>query len=769
MRKKILLWGILIALVVSGLAWNLVFAQIVKSYVQGVCKDCFNARIEAESVQLDNKTFTLLNIDLQTHENPDVGGLSVEVKEVIVNYKIHPWTMTLDVDITIDKPNVAISTRTDIPLIIKKIGEQKSLFNIRPNIIINEGVINIQECEDLNQNQHTVYVSASLDFRDEDHGHVAMSFDNPNYTHNSFDVRVRRDDQYAFELEAKLNQLDLARITRTINQLHPTLKQWVVDKGFVDGDILISRKHGKRLRAKGGASLRDLILINPDGQFQAQLGSLALEFFGKDSVDKRTLGTLSIGGESSLAFVKDAYPTWEVKNISGGVRLEKHGNAKMKLVGDCLYRDTNFGFQLGGALKLFDDVQTFLNLSLETIHQDSNNALVEIEMKQIGDVWNSAEITLHQLGYREIQFIQEAITRASKKWSEYYLYDGIVDGEGIAYFKGSHLHNVKINHLEFRDLVFDYYPYEVFGHVDKITGQGSVNFADIDLSKSLNTDFSIEQGTLRFVGTDKELWQLSDINTHIAFRDGNVQRSIVHGSFAGLNGTIEVDWLSPLDIMKVRFSGNPTGLAPLMPRRLQKGVTEKLANDIVTLNASLNKLDNGFHAEGIIEVEDEKQSRRDDIAFGFDIERLNHYFWKYRRHIDPVAHRWKELSDQALENIMPAIAFPILAVDRHWEKRELGISGLVLKNGWLYAEELPLEKYVSPFAFQVDEENKEDNRPLKLSGLGNFHGAFDHTGLSLSYTARDVVLDSENFRMEIETIDQPQEEKNLAVHHVEFS
>lgn len=768
MRRKVLLSGVFIFLVFCAFTWQFALAQVVKYYIHGFCQECFDAGIDAESVRLDNSTFTLYYPRLETEKTLDAGGLRVDVDEVVVNYAFHPWTMSLDVDITIDKPFVEISSQTDIPLIVEKIREQKSLFNIRPNIVINEGIITISECQDLSREQHAIYVSASLDFRDRDHGHVAMSFDDPNYDHNSFDIRVRRDEEFAFALEANLNQLDLGTITHTINQLHPTLKHWVVAQGFADGDIMIHRKHGKRLKAKGGASLRDLVLVNPDHHFRAQLGSVALEFFGKDSSDKRTLGTLSVGGECSLAFMQDNYPAWEMKNISGGVRLEKHGNAKMKLVGDCLYRDTDFGFQLRGAVKLFDDVQTFLNLSLETTHQDKKNALIEIGMKQINSIWNSAEVSLHQFGYREIQFIQEAVTRASNKWSEYYLYDGILDGEGIVYFKGSKLQNIKVNHIEMRDLVFDYYPYEVFGHVDKVTGGGSINFSDADFSKSLNTDFSVEKGTLRFVGSDKELWQLSDINTRIVFHEGTIQRSIVHGSFAGLQGTIAVDWLSPRDIMKVKFSGDPTGLTPLMPKRLQRGVLDKFAKDQVTFNAGLQKLENGFHAEGIVEVRDHDRDTQEDIAFGFDVERLNHHFWHRRRYTDHGALCWRQLSDQTVSQIMPALASPMLAVDHYWQKKERGVSGIIVRNGWLYAEEMPLEKYVGPFAFQPDDEDDEDEHPLTLTGLGNFHGAFDHTGLSLSYTARDVILDSEDFRLEIEAIDQPLEDKTLAVHHVEF-
>jgi hypothetical protein len=771
MRRKVLL-SLVVCLAVIGFTWHLAAAQLVKYYIHSFCEACFNAGIDAKEVRFDRKTFILSRPHLETVEQLDEGGLRVDVDEVVVNYSLNPWTMTLDVDITIDKPTINFSSQTDIPLIVEKIRQQNSLFNIRPNIIINEGVIVVHECQDLSRQEHVIYVSSSLDFRDRNHGHVAMSFDDPNYDHNSFDIRIRRDDEVAFELEATLNQLDLATITHTVNQLHPTLRQWVVAQGFADGHIVISRKHGKRLKAEGGASLRDLVLVNPDRQFRAQFGSLALEFFGKGAQDKRTLGMLSVGGDSSLSFMQNGYPAWEMKNISGGVRLEKHGNAKLKLVGDCLSREIDFGFQLRGAVCLFDDVQTFLNLSLETTHRDNNNSLLEISVKQINDMWNSAEISMHHFGYREVQFIQEAVTRSYKKWSEYSLYEGVMDGEGIAYFKGSRLHNLKVNHLELRDLVFDHYPYEVYGNVQRIVGSGSVNFSEDDFSKSLNTDFSIENGSLRFVGTDKELWQLSDINTKIAFRNGTIQRSIVHGSFAGLQGTIEVDWLSPRDIMKVNFSGNPLGLNPLLPTRLQRGLQEKFANDLVTFTASVQKLENGFHTEGIIEVQDPLRDTQEDVAFGFDIERLNHHFWQKRRYVDSATQRWHQLSNQAIREVFPALASPLLAVNSHWQKKERGVSGVVVKNGWLFAEEMPLEKYVAPFAFQPDEDDEEEEHLLSLVGRGNFHGAFDNTGLSLSYTAQDVVLDSEDFRMEIESIDQPVEgdgeEKTFAVHHIEF-
>lgn len=769
MRRKILLSVVALALIAAALTWQFTFAQAVKYSLHTFCKSSFNGCLQVDDMQLDRKSFVLHRPRVETGDGRGGGGLFAEAEKIVFDYAFHPWSLTLDVDVTIDQPNLEIGAHTDIPALIQKIKEQNSLLNIRPNIRMNQGKIVIHETQDLSQQRHTLYINCALNCREEYDGHIAMNFEGPEEERNSLSLSVRRNEEASFELEANLKQLDLATITRTMNQLHPSLKKWSIAQGFADGHVVVSRTHGKRMKAEGGAFLRDVVLNQTDCDFRARFGSLALEFLGKDSPDKRTLGTLSIGGESDLAFLQEGNPIWQLKNIAGGMRIEKHGNAKLKLSGDCSHKESDFGLQLRGAVQLFDDVQTFLNLSLETLHSDKNNALLEVNVKQINDIWNSAEFSVQRFGYREVQFIQEAMTRASKKSADYLVHNGAMDGEGIAYFKGSLLHTIKINKLETRGLVFDYFPYEISGSVGKIAGGGSINFTDEDFARGLNTDFAIEKGMLQFVGTDQALWQLSDINTNISFRDGTIQRSIVNGSFAGLQGTIEVDWLSPSDIIKVNFSGSLAGLHPLLPRRIQRGLQEKFANDHVAFNASLQNLEKGFHAEGIIEVQDLEGPKQEDIAFGFDIERLHPHIWHRSKPIDTEGLRWRRLGDQVLHAVMPALALPLLAVDSHRQKKEEGISGFIVRNGWLYAEGVPLEKYVAPFAFQSEEETGVGEPSITLTGRGNFHGAFDHTGLSISYKAWDVVLDSKNFRIGIDSIEQPLEDKTLAVHYIDFA
>lgn len=717
-------------------------------------------------MQLDRTTFVLYRPCVKTAQKLDEGGFSVDAEKIEVRYTLYPWSLTLDIDVTVDKPTLEISAQTDIPRIVDKLREQNSLFNIRPNIQINQGVIFVRQGQDDSLKKQAVYLGSTLNFR-ERNGHIALSFDDPQQERNSLDIRIRRDDKIAFEMEVKVNQLDMAAMTRTMNQLHPTLRQWSIEQGFADGHILISRTHGKRLKAEGSASLLNCVLNHPGRHFCAQLKSLTLDFTGKEHDDKRTLGTLSVGEGSSLAFMQGGHAVWEMKNIAGGMRIEKHGNAKIKLAGDCVHKEINFGFHMHGGLQLFDDVQTFLHLALETTHSDKDSSILEIGVKQINDIWNSAEFSFHRFGYREIQFIQEAATRASNKWSEYFLHDGSMDGQGIAYFKGSLLHSIKVNQLEMRDLAFDCYPYEVSAKLEKITGKGSLNFCDVDFSQSLNTDFSIEKGSLQFAGINQVPWKLSDIYTDISFRDGTIQSSIVHGDFAGMKGTIEVDWLSSSDIMKVHFLGGLTGLCPLLPKRIQKGLQEKFLDNQIAFNASLQNLEKGFHAEGIIEVQGVEENSQEAIAFGFDIERILPRGRQKRGASDFEVGLSRQLNEEAIHTLLPALASPMWILDSHWQSREQGISGFIVRNGWLYAEEMPLEKYVAPFIFQTDEEDGKE-LPIVLKGVGNFHGAFDHTGLSVSYIARDVVLDSKDFKIEIESIVQPLEDILTAEHHIEF-
>ncbi|HEV8052458.1 MAG TPA: hypothetical protein VGP47_08185, partial [Parachlamydiaceae bacterium] len=87
---------------------------------------------------------------------------------------------------------------------------------------------------------------------------------------------------------------------------------------------------------------------------------------------------------------------------------------------------------------------------------------------------------------------------------------------------------------------------------------------------------------------------------------------------------------------------------------------------------------------------------------------------------------------------------PIYSAYRHLISHDLGFAGFTLKDGWFRAENLPLDKYVSPFLFRNDQ--------MKLSGIGEFSGEFDEQKIVVNYDARDMLLENSDFSIEIQRL-----------------
>jgi hypothetical protein len=127
---------------------------------------------------------------------------------------------------------------------------------------------------------------------------------------------------------------------------------------------------------------------------------------------------------------------------------------------------------------------------------------------------------------------------------------------------------------------------------------------------------------------------------------------------------------------------------------------------------------------------------------------------------------WKEIAPTVLPEILPHKGMPIGVTQSDWVNKQLGIEGLVVKNGWFSFLNFPLEKYVDPFLFPDEK--------LHLSGKGEARGNFDQMGLVVRYDAKDLILENKDLSIDIKQIAKTPStiggERVLpGVHYVDFS
>ena len=238
-------------------------------------------------------------------------------------------------------------------------------------------------------------------------------------------------------------------------------------------------------------------------------------------------------------------------------------------------------------------------------------------------------------------------------------------------------------------------------------------------------------------GFSKDKCQLSDVQTRLSIRKGVIEKSLATGVFAGLKGTIDLDGHSQSgEVIKLNFKGPTLGLTSLASDAMREKLNKEFSHEIFSLNAGMRATDSGLKVEGTFNVKGEKERSGQTIEFGFDMERSSSQLWNKW----PAHH----LTSTYIENIgleasmvsMPAIASPTTFLKAQWMKRELGIAGFVIRDGWFQAQNLPLEKYIAPLLFP------EVN--IKLLGNGDLQGSFDHSSLSVNYDIRNMLMENDD-------------------------
>ncbi|MEC7838850.1 MAG: hypothetical protein VX777_02285 [Chlamydiota bacterium] len=770
MFKKWLFAVSIVLISVTALSWNSLLGNFIEFYLNNYCIECFGTELKSDSYALNSSQFILNSPKLKSTEGIDEGGLKLSAEKIIVDYKIHFLSLTVDLDVVIETPKLNLNKSYDLSALFERLMRKTPFVTFRPNFEVCDGQLSLHDYESVTPKKHKLFFSTAVDVRHHRYARLAISLDDKDLTQNSINVDFFRDENVDFSLNAKFMNANIGVIAQMFSQMHPMIQHWIIASGIADGQISVVRPHGRHMKARGVASLKEIILLNPQMDFIAKVESFDIDLTRRKSEGRKTLGRIELGGNSSFSIVKGGRTTWEIQNFLGSLLFERHGNVHLSLKGDCLDEYNDFATSLEGNARLFDDNKTFLSLNLKTQHPDQKEGVADIVFKQLDSLWNSAEIHLKNISHREFQFLQVAMSSNSNLMNNLHFTKGILQAEATAFFKGFRINNLSVKSLEVEDIVFDYYPWDIYGYAEKINGEATVNFNNPNVFDSLNAELNVVRGLTRFVGLNKELWTFSDIETQVNFKNGVIQKSEAQANFAGLKGTIEMDWLTSNDIFKLRFKGNPRELTHHVNERIRRGIQEKFMDDSLTFSAGVRNTENGLHVEGILEVESATNSVVNDIAFGFDINKVNAKLGISIQNITELGS-WETVSVTSFKKIMPGLASPMVVLNDHWMDREKGVSGYVVKNGWFYAENLPLGRYVAPFAFQSDTEDLEAQ--LNLEGYGDFRGTFDQTGLALSYGARDVVVESEDFRIEVPQIFHHESDRadlqSHAFHVVEFN
>lgn len=653
--------------------------------------------------------------------------LAFNAERLIFDFKIHPLSFEVELEAVLFQPSIETALSVENLKELFKGFSPKGFIRIKPKLSIREGVILFTPTNE------KVYVQLLQD-------QLKLSCSDPNLEKNTLSANLKKS-----EIKVSVDQLDLHSLSGICQVLWPEKNELLVDKGTVSANgVLILDNSWPRFI--GEASFSDLGFHYFPMQLSGEMGAVVLSM--KEDRDNAQIltGKFEILKKIDLTIKKDREEFWKIENLTGGVIFHPKAGAEIAFSGKTLHHGKEQEMVVHGNGHFFDETYPSMNISMVLNPGKQDKVSAHFSMHSSGDNCHCADIQVRNFGVQEYELMQHLLANPQSRWMALKMNHGVVDASLLANFHGLKIAGLKLDKIEANQLQVKDLDLGLAFSIEHLAGDLSVNLYAQKLWEHLNARVNIQGGQIM-----KNGWTVGNIETVLDIHEGVVNQSIAKATFAGLKGSVEMDWNNPSQLVKLDFKGGTKDLSDILPERLNRGLDLAFNQDEIEISALVKAQTLGAMVNGEI-----KLNNRNLLNFGFDLERTVNAFWKTWPVPELASSYWENAGFEVTQAVLPAIAAPIVLLEEQFFHQEKGLFGLALRNGWFKANNVPLDKYVSPFTFP--------NQNMQLEGTGDFEGNFDHAHVSLKYRARDVVLRNEDLSIEIKSLSGPNNEM-VCEHH----
>lgn len=228
-------------------------------------------------------------------------------------------------------------------------------------------------------------------------------------------------------------------------------------------------------------------------------------------------------------------------------------------------------------------------------------------------------------------------------------------------------------------------------------------FFDLKRPMECKGNLQIENGNFHVDANLAQLLHVTQLSADILMDEGQIVHSMIQGKFQG--GAFDLQFTQET-IAQLFFQIRTKELMAFFPR--VHSFYEAFTEDVLTCQATMQKNEEDFYIEGILENQEEK---KDQISFGCYLQ---------KKEVEPISlFSWiKKLS--AFERI-----------------------------GWIKARALSAKKYLSFFLL--------NQTPFHFLGEFDFEATFDANSLLFFYKTDQLELKSENISFKIQELKKEQE------------
>lgn len=693
-RLKTLLWTLpLICLLLTFLFWQQTLSFLVEYSFRSYCRDCLQSELSAEKIVKSDWTIAyenaqLVSSDMQVH---------LEAKELILKFEPRLLEREIDLYIKLIDPNIDLKKMAPVLYsLLSRARTDWGLLKINHKVQIDDGI--------LDDGMQAIHFTVDHDFIKSNQMQLVANF-GTNDHENKITLVMKQPAPKQVELEINCHQVCCKALSRTLEALFPTLSSWEIQEGLLNGDFSVKMaKHQEPLIS----SKFDL------QKFVAELKPFGIAIMTPQvhvDYDRNRTSFIQLKEPATMSFNHGGQKHIEFKDLIGKVVFSKSGVANLDAEGLCVHHDTLYSAHFTGEN---NGQEASLGLLLEASHRHGVGLNLAVRDQEV-------EIEVKNFSPEEFDIIQTFFGAYSSNVHVMKMRRGALDAVLLTPLDQSKIQKLKLVSLNVDNVSVDFIPWNMTLEADQIAGHFGADLFAENFLKTFDAQVSIKNGTiLPLEGLERPLF--SHIHTNLTIEKGLIRDSLVYGTFAGLEGNMQINWNAPHDLLSLNFAGGAEHLLSLIPQNFRERFEDKFKHDNIALEAHVTRIMGKKRMECCLTVSNDASDRNDAFSFAFDLE----------------------ASDDLLKVNLP--------------KRTYILPDTFYNHGSFSAKHVDLQKYVSLLLFP--------DKKLILKGYGDFEGTFDSKGITLHYNAKNLNLENAHFVIDLKEIKDafgyfPLEEGNI--------
>jgi hypothetical protein len=766
MQKKVLFFGILAGILLLVVFYNPLLQLAFESYLSKCCHDAFGGNLVYDRLVVENGKWIIEKPRIEYDLPPGHEFPAFQANTLILDPDIHWIKREINLNISLVNPVISLERKkADLRSLFSNTYFSSGILKINSHLTIDSGIVQLHDFTQSPPIMIPFYFSMEGENGSRPKGSLTVKLgEGSSPQSNLFSLSLDEEKNGTLALDFHFDDIACAPALDAIQTIYPEVKGWNIQDGILQGRMVLLFPSADSPYAMGEMSLKNFAFAHPDSEISGTIPSvqLLLQKERKEGNDSGLLGRLEIGGEATLTAKKKGEDFVQLDHLKGSVAFEPQEGVQISLLGRCTHHCQTSALRVEGNGHYSRDEQASIDLDFRLTSPDKDEVAAKLLVRKLGAVWNFAEMDFSNIGYNEFDLLQAFLGGYFPHLYDVKMTSGTVDASVVAYLKGHHVTDLKLNRLTGRKLEFLDLPHNLEISIGSVYGGGAVNLAAQNPIFTLNSDLVISNANMRVAKAQNNQWEFNDIQAELSIQKGLFQKSLIQGEIAGLRGEIELDWHRKGDLIKINFSGETQQLAAFLPEPFGKGVKEKFAKDIIQVEAGIGRNETHYSVGGVLKVASNNKEPVQHIPFGFDLLKTSDQVWGRWPISQSAASYWKGVGTDVIRTILPALGIPSALLIGETLKGEVGLGGMVVRNGWFQGKHLPLEKYVAPFVV--------DANIIKMTGTGDFDGTFDHSRLSVRYDAK-CNLETQDFLFAIEeigVIPKSSSSKLPAIHTFDF-